>query len=129
MKASISFPELQKIIAKNVKIGDITMTQIDSKTVRLTYKMGFIPLHVDLKIDRIVGSDLYLSYSGKQLIDMVLPLIQKNPSLSFIEKRTDDGIIVRLSQIEQAKTVFEKIDVQDISVLPNAFEVDGTLKI
>ena len=130
MKASISFAELQNIIASQTKVGDkISLDAIDPKTIRVTYKLGFIPLHVDLKIDRIVGSDLYLSYSGKQLIDMVLPLIRKNPSLSFIEKRTDDGIIVHLSQIEQAKTVLEKIDVHDISVLSNAFEVDGILKI
>ena len=129
MKASITFSELQEIIASKVKVGNITMTQIDSKTVRVIYKVGFIPLHVDLKIDRIVGPDLYLSYSGNQLIDRVLPLIKNNPALAFIEKRSDDGIVVHLSQIEQAKAVFEKIDVHDISVIFNAFEVEGSLKL
>ena len=129
MKASITFSELQEIIASKVKVGNITMTQIDSKTVRVTYKVGFIPLHVDLKIDRIVGPDLYLSYSGNQLIDRVLPLIKNNPALAFVEKRSDDGIVVHLSQIEQAKAVFEKIDVHDISVIFNAFEVEGSLKL
>ena len=129
MKASITFSELQEIIASKVKVGNITMTQIDSKTVRVTYKVGFIPLHVDLKIDRIVGPDLYLSYSGNQLIDRVLPLIKNNPALAFIEKRNDDGIVVHFSQIEQAKAVFDKIDVHDISVIFNAFEVEGSLKI
>lgn len=129
MKASITFSELQSIIASKVKVGSITMTQIDSKTVRVTYKVGFISLHVDLKIDKIIGSDLYLSYSGNQLIDRVLPLIKKNPALAFIEERDNDVIVVHLSQIEQAKMVFEKIDVHDISVIFNAFEVEGSLKI
>lgn len=129
MKASITFSELQEIIASKVKVGDLTMAQVDSKTVRVTYKVGFIPLHVNLKIDKFVDSDLYLSYSGNQLIDRVLPLIKNNPALAFIEKRNDDGIVVHLSQIEQAKAVFEKIDVHDISVIFNAFEVEGSLKL
>ena len=59
---------------------------------------------------------------------MVLPLAQKNPALSFIEKRTDDGVIVHLAQIEQAKAVLEKIDVRTVSVLADALEVDGAFK-
>lgn len=129
MKASISFTELQSIIASQTKVGDkISFEAIGPKTIRVTYKLGFVPLHVDLTIEKVIGSDLYLSYSGKQFIDMVLPLAQKNPALSFIEKRTDDGVIVHLAQIEQAKAVFEKIDVRTVSVLADALEVDGAFK-
>ena len=138
MKASISFSELQKIIADKAKIGDLkigecTFSKLDSQTVRANLKIGPLPSHLDLKIEGVSGTDLALSYDGgfgvEPVVNALLSVVKNDPNFAFVEKRGNSGLIVHLSQIEQAKSVIEKFDVRGVSVLPDALEVDGALKI
>ena len=138
MKASISFHELQQIIADKVKLGDMkiaecTFSKIDSQTVHANLKIGLLPSHLDLKIEEISGTDLHLSYSGgfgiQPLVNTLLFYVKNNPDLAFVEKRGNSNLIVHLSQIEKVKPVIDKFDVRTVSVISDALEVDGTLKI
>jgi hypothetical protein len=46
----------------------------------------------------------------------------------LIEKRPESQILLHLDQIENVKTVFEKVDVKDLHVLTEGLEVEGSLK-
>ena len=135
MKASISFPELQSLVKEKAN-QPVTFSFVDRKTVRVTYPLniGFIKkdISVNLIIKDLVGSDLLLQLSAgigtDTMLTTLLNLLKDKIPEGLLEKRTDSHILLHLDQIEQLKTVFEKIKVDDIHVLDEGMEVEGALK-
>ena len=135
MKASISFPELQNLIAEkaNQQIG---LAFVDGKTIRVTYplNLGFIKkdISANLIIKELVGSDLLLQLDAglgsDTMLTTVLSLLKDKIPTGLIEKRPESQILLHLDQIENVKTVFEKVDVKDLHVLTEGLEVEGSLK-
>ena len=135
MKASISFPELQNLITQKAN-QPISLSFVDSKTVQVTYplNLGFIKkdISANLIIKDLTGSDLLMQLSAgfgsDTMLTTVLSLFQNKIPEGLIEKRPDSHILLHLGQIEQVKSVFEKIDIHDIHVLTDGLEVEGGLK-
>jgi len=135
MKASITFPELQSILQEKTN-QQISFSTVDSKTVRVTYplNLGFVKKDISatLTIIELIGSDLLVSidagFGTDTMLNTVLGLLKNKIPEGLIEKRPDKRLMLHLGQIEQVKTVFEAIQVNDISVLANGLEVDGGLK-
>lgn len=135
MKASISFPELQSIIAEKAQ-QQIRFTFVDGKTVCVTYplNLGFIKkdISANLIIKELMGSDLLLQLDAglgsDTMLTTVLGLLKGKVPEGLIEKRPDSQLLLHLDQIEQAKTVFEKINVTDLHFLTEGLEVEGALK-
>jgi hypothetical protein len=135
MKASISFPELQNIIAEkaNQQIG---FAFVDGKTVRISYplNLGFIKkdISANLIIKELMGSDLLLQldagFGSDTMLTTVLGLLKGKVPEGLIEKRPDSHLLLHLGQIEQVQSVFEKVDVTDLHVLTEGLEVEGALK-
>lgn len=135
MKASISFPELQNIIAEkaNQQIG---FAFVDGKTVRISYplNLGFIKkdISANLIIKELTGSDLLLQldagFGSDTMLTTVLGLLKSKVPEGLIEKRPDSHLLLHLGQIEQVQSVFEKVDVTDLHVLTEGLEVEGALK-
>ena len=135
MKASISFPELQNIIAEkaNQQIG---FAFVDGKTVRVSYplNLGFIKkdISANLIIKELTGSDLLLQldagFGSDTMLTTVLGLLKGKVPEGLIEKRPDSHLLLHLGQIEQVQSVFEKVDVTDLHVLTEGLEVEGALK-
>lgn len=135
MKASISFPELQDIIAESAK-QNINLDFVDDKTIHVsTYlSLGFIKKNVDvnLRIIDLTGSDLLVGYSGgfglESVVGMALNLFKDKLPAGLIDNRGNGQLMIHLGQIEQVKGVFDKIDVRDINVLAEGVQVEGRLK-
>ena len=135
MKASISFPELQNIIAEKAK-QQIALAFVDNKTLRVTYplNLGFIKkdISANLIIKELVGSDLLLQLDAglgsDTMLTTVLSLLKDKIPAGLIEKRPESQILLHLDQIENVKTVFEKVNVKDLHVLNEGLEVEGSLK-
>lgn len=135
MKASITFPELQSILQEKTN-QQISFSTVDSKTIRVTYplNLGFVKkdISANLTIIELIGSDLLVSidagFGTDTMLNTVLGLLKNKIPEGLIEKRPDKRLMLHLGQIEQVKTVFEAIQVNDISVLANGLEVDGGLK-
>lgn len=131
MRISVLFEELQKVASENLRTGNLSFSQVDSKTVRVTYKM-VLPVSVDLKIDSIVGHDVFLSYNGGMAVKMAVGslagLIASNKELAFIDLGSDGKIAVHLDMIDKVKPVFERIDLDDILIQNDAVEVCGSLR-
>lgn len=136
MKASISFLELQQIIAEKAK-QDIGLSFVDEKTIKVTYplKMGFIKkdISADLIIKEMNNSDLLVQLSAglgtDTLLTTVMGLLKNKIPEGLIEKRPDSHLLLHLGEIEQVKMVFEKIKVNSIHVLSEGLEVDGALNL
>ena len=135
MKASISFPELQDLIAEKTK-QQIALAFVDGKTLRVTYplNLGFIKkdISANLIIKSLVGSDLLLQLDAglgsDSMLTTVLSLLKDKLPAGLIEKRPESQLLVHLGEIENVKTVFEKINVTDLHVLTEGLEVEGSLK-
>ena len=135
MKASISFPELQSLIAEKAS-QNIGFSFLDSKTMRVTYplNLGFIKkgISANLTFIELVGSDLLVSvdagFGTDKLLTTVLSLLKDKIPAGLIEKRPESRLMLHLDQIEQVKTVFDAINVTDLHVLNEGLEVEGALK-
>ena len=135
MKASISFPELQNLIAEKAK-QQIALAFVDGKTMRVTYplNLGFIKkdISANLIIKELVGSDLLLQLDAglgsDTMLTTVLSLLKDKLPTGLIEKQPESQLLVHLGEIENMKAVFEKVDVTDLHVLAEGLEVEGALK-
>lgn len=135
MKASISFPELQSILQEKTE-QNISFAFVDPKTIRVTYPLdlGFVKkdISANLSILQLEGSDLLVSvdagFATDTLLNTVLSIFKKKIPEGLIEKRPDRQLMLHLDQVEQMKSVFEAIKVDDIHVLDNGLEVEGGLK-
>ena len=135
MKASISFPELQSILQEKTN-QQISFSSVDSKTVRVTYplNLGFIKkdISANLTFIDLTGSDLLVSvdagFGTDKLLSTVLNLAKDKIPAGLIEKRPESRLLFHLGEIEQAKPVFDSINVTDLHVLASGLEVEGALK-
>ncbi len=135
MKASISFPELQDILAESSK-QKINLDFVDDKTFHVStcLSLGFIKKNVDvnLRILDLTGSDLLVCYDGGlgmgTLVGAALNFLKEKIPAGLIENRDNCQLMFHLGQIEQVKGVFDKIDVRDISVLADGIQVEGKLR-
>jgi hypothetical protein len=135
MKASISFPELQSLITEKAN-QPIAFGFVNEKTVRVTYplNLGFIKkdISADLIIKELTGTDLLLQLSAgfgsDTMLTTVLSILHNKIPEGLIETRPDSHIMLHLGQIEQVKSVFEKIDIRDLHVINEGLEVEGLLK-
>ena len=135
MKASISFPELQNILQEKTE-QNIGFSFVDDKTVKVTYplNLGIIKkdISADLTILEMTGSDLLVKLDAGMgtdtLMNTVLSILHNKIPEGRIEKRPDRQLMLHLGSIEQVKTVFDAIQVDDIHVLNEGLEVEGGLK-
>lgn len=136
MKASISFPELQNLVAERTK-QHIGFAFVNDKTLRVSYplNLGFIKkdISANLIIKELVGSDLLVQLSAGLGTDTLLTtafnLLRGKIPANLIEQRPDSHLLLHLGQIEQVKSVFDKVDVRDLHVLSEGLEVEGALKL
>ena len=135
MKASISFPELQTILQEKTE-QNISFAFVDEKTVNVTYPLnwGIIKknLSADLTIVDMDGSNLLVKVDAGRgtdtLLGTALSLLKNKIPEGLIEKQPEGMLLLHLGQIEQVKTVFDAIQVDDIHVLDSGLEVEGGLK-
>ena len=135
MKASISFPELQSIMQEKTE-QNISFAFADPKTIRVTYPLdlGFMKkdISANLSILDMQGSDLLVSidagFATDTLLSTVLGIFKKKIPEGLIEKLPDRQLMLHLGQIEEVKSVFDAIQVDDIHVLNDGLEVEGGLK-
>ena len=135
MKASISFPELQNIIAEKAN-QPISLAFVDGKTIRVSYplNLGIIKKNIsaNLIIKELVGSDLLVQVSAglgtDTMVNTILSLVKDKIPDGLVEKRPESHLLIHLDQIENVKAVFDNVDIRDLHVLPDGLEVEGDLK-
>ena len=135
MKASISFPELQNIIAAKAN-QQISFAFVDGKTVRVSYplNLGFIKkdISANLIFKELIGSDLLVQVSAGMgtdtMVTTLLGLLKNKIPDGLIEKRPESQLLIHLGQIENVRAVFDNIDIRDLHVLADGLEAEGNLK-
>ena len=135
MKASISFPELQNILLEKIE-QNIFFSSVDEKTIHVTYPLNLGIFKKDLSADLIVeelrGSDLLVQVSGgkgiETLIGTALSLLKNKIPEGLLEKQDNNYFLIHLGTIEQVKSVFDALTVNDFQVIEDGLQVEGALK-
>ena len=126
---------MQSILQEKTE-QNISFAFADPKTIRVTYPLdlGFMKkdISANLSILDMQGSDLLVSidagFATDTLLSTVLGIFKKKIPEGLIEKLPDRQLMLHLGQIEEVKSVFDAIQVDDIHVLNDGLEVEGGLK-
>lgn len=132
MKATVSYQELQKLVAEQTQ-QPISFEFVDSKTLKVLYELNLgimkKKIGVDLKVLDIVGTDLRVRYSGgfgmDGLVGMALNMVRDKIPAGLLEEQPDHVLLLHLAKIDKARPVFERIQVKDLNMLADAVEVVG----
>lgn len=126
---------MQNILQEKTE-QNIGFEYVDNKTIKITYplNLGIIKkdISAELTIIEIIGSDLLVKLDAGMgtdtLMNTVLSILHNKIPEGLIEKRPDRHLMLHLGSIEQVKSVFDAIQVEDIYVLNDGLEVEGGLK-
>lgn len=137
MEVRIKYTEIEGFIKKNFQ-KEVGLAYVDPSTVSVSTKIkvfAFVKnVGVDLKVEKLEGSILHLVYSGKLGIEMLI-----SPAISFLKRLvpektnlisqgTGNRVFVNLAEIDQLKTVLDKVELQSISFDENHVIVEAGLK-
>ena len=136
MKLAITYLELQDYVASHFH-KTVNLGFVDEATVSVSVPIkvfGFTKsVSINIIVEKIEGTDLFLSYDGKMGIDLLV-----SPAISYAKKlvlrKTDwveqmPGNIVRLclGDIDKMKKVFEKLELNNIFFEQGNIVVDASL--
>ena len=118
MQLKLSYQEIQRLIAD--KTGkELPMCYGGPHTLRVSHQvplMGSVGL--DINVDRIDGTDLFLSYGGGAGIEFMvrtaLSHYKGRPEMEFLELLEGSCLRLMLGKNPQLAALFERIQLTDI---------------
>lgn len=121
MELRLTYQEIGNLIEK--KSGhSLPMMYGGPHTVRISYDVNVLfktaSVGLDLTVDRINGSDIFLSYNGGAGIDFMvrqaISMVKNRPGGELIEPLDGNRILLSLSKNQQAGSIFEHVELRDI---------------
>ena len=121
MELRLTFAEISDLIEK--KAGrSLPVMYGGPHTVRVSYDVNVLfksaSVGIDLTVDQIVDSDIYLSFSGGAGIDFMvrqaISMAKNRPGGEFIESLDGNRILLALSRMQQAGSLLEHVTLRDI---------------
>lgn len=121
MEIRLTYQEISDLIEK--KAGRALPVMYGGPhTIRLSYDVNVLfksaSVGLDLTVDEIVGSDIYLSYNGGAGIDFMIrqaiSMAKNRPGGELIEPLSDNRILLCLSKNQQTGSLFDRIELRDI---------------
>lgn len=131
MTLSITFLELQDYIKRHYG-KSVNFSKVSDNELRISYSQKVIfktvDIPVNISIDNVGHSSIWISYNGGFGIDMVIAGVLafikgKVPELNDVLNEGDNHqLYIELSNINNVKTLFEKMELTGISVLDDRIE-------
>lgn len=121
MELRLTFTEISELIEK--KTGrPLPVMYGGPHTVRVSYDVNVLfksaSVGIDLTVDQIVDSDIYLSFNGGAGIDFMVRqavnMAKSRPGGEFIEPLDGNRILLALSRTQQAGSLLEHVTLRDI---------------
>lgn len=121
MELRLTFAEISELIEKKAGRA-LPITYGGPHTVRVSYDVNVLfkstSVGIDLTVDQIVGSDIYLSFNGGAGIDFMIRqavnMAKSRPGGEFIELLDGNRILLALSRMQQAGSLLDHIELRDI---------------
>ena len=128
MKVELSFEEILALLRKKVSQPiELQYVAADTIAVSATVNVIIVPKKVSLniRVNKIDGTDILLSYDGGVGIDIILSLVlhimdgdEKYGAL--YEKLPNNRLIVHLDKIPEIQSLLAKFILRDIWFVENA---------
>lgn len=137
MELRIGYEEASGLIAKAVN-QEVALKRVadDEVGVAAKVKMLFVSkwVNINLKIERIDGTDVVCSYSGGfgvgALIKGALTFLKGYfpEVVEMIDLNDDDRLVLHLNEVKQFKSALEILALQRISFSSDAINVNANFK-
>lgn len=137
MKLLLNFSELTRYIADHYG-KSLVFSKVADNELCVAYEQNIlirtIHIPVNIRIDEVKPASILLTYKGSFGLDMIISgalvfIKSKLPELSEVIVPADGNRLnVELSQLQQAKTMLEKVALEKISVHDDGIEIEVTLK-
>ena len=121
MELRLTFAEISDMLEKKAGRA-LPLSYGGPHTVRVNYDVNVLfksaSVGIDLTVDQIVDSDIYLSFSGGAGIDFMvrqaIAMAKNRPGAEFIEPLDGNRILLALSRTQQAGSLLEHVTLRDI---------------
>lgn len=135
MELRLTFAEISEMIEKKAGRA-LPLSYGGPHTVRVNYDVNFLfktaSVGIDLTVDQVVDSDIYLSFNGGAGIDFMVRqavgMAMSRPGGEFIEQLDDNRILLALSRTKQAGSLLEHVSLRDIRFDEQYAIIDFVLK-
>lgn len=136
MKLAITYTELQDYVASHFH-KTVNLGFVDEATVSVSVSIkvfGFTKsVSINITVEKIEDTDLFLSYGGKMGIDLLVsPAISYAKKLvpekaDWVEQMSGNIVKLRLGDIDKLQKVFEKVELKAIRFTPENIEAEIVL--
>ena len=121
MELRLTYSEISNLIEKKAGRA-LPLMYGGPHTVRISYDVNMLfktaNVGLDVTVDEIVGSDIYLSYSGGAGIDFMvrqaIGMAKNRPGGDIIEPLEGSRVLLALSRAPQTGSLLEHITLRDI---------------
>ncbi|MCR4658856.1 MAG: hypothetical protein K5650_01000 [Bacteroidales bacterium] len=121
MELRLTYQEISDLIERKAGRA-LPLAYGGPHTVRVSYDLNVLfktaSVGIDLTVDRIVGSDIYISYNGGAGIDFMvrqaIGMAKNRPGGELIEPLDGNRILLCLSKNAQAGSIFDHVTLEDI---------------
>ena len=122
MQFRLSYSEVEQLSER--KDGKrLPLSYSDTHTVRISYPVPLMgSVGVDVTVDRINGSDVFLSFSGGAGIEFMLRTAlnhaKNQPGMDMVQMIGGNQILLTLSKNPNLAPIFERVTLEDICFDP-----------
>ena len=140
MQATIEYSEIQSLV-KSKTGREIGLSAIDERTVKaeakVSVKVPFLgeiekSIEVNVSVDKIEGNDVHLKYEGGMGTDIIigglLSFLSSTPAMKMVEKTPENGIVVHLDEVEEARKVLDLVELIGIMFQETGVTVEGRFR-
>lgn len=135
MELRLTFAEISEMIEKKAGRA-LPLSYGGPHTVRVNYDVNVLfktaSVGIDLTVDQVVDSDIYLSFNGGAGIDFMVRqavgMAKSRPGGEFIEQLDDNRILLALSRTKQVGSLLEHVSLRDIRFDEQYAIIDFVLK-
>lgn len=119
MRAIVDFQELQEIAKPKVK-RDLQIKSVDEQTVKLGVVfnvplLGDKTIDLDIKVERIDGTDVLLKYDGGTGLNLIANgALELFSSIPFVSKAPENHLIIHLDKIESLRKTLERLELKSV---------------
>ncbi len=122
MQFRLSYTEVEQLSER--KTGKkLPLAYSDTHTVHISYPVPLMgSVGVDITVDRINGSDVFLSFSGGAAIEFMLRTAlnqtKNRPGMEMLQMIGGNQILLTLSKNPNLAPIFERVTLEDICFDP-----------
>ena len=119
MQFRLSYAEIAQLSER--KAGKrLPLSYSDTHTIRIFYPVPLMSsVGVDITVDRISGTDVYLSFGGGAAIEMMLRTAlnqaKHQPGMDMVEMLGGNNLLLALGRSPNLAPLLERINLEDIS--------------